>query len=263
VSASRSLQEASQGDPPKPWVPGQAQTQRVLNDKVLHDHRGSHQGQGPQGRPREKADVPFTGEKAVMSIYSGPIPHESQCKLKLTSQAVNAVCPATPEYIRWSESPITFNRTDHSDSIPKFGRFQLMVDPLVRTTRLTKALMDGGNGLNLMYLDTFEGLGLTWDQLKSSPHPFYRVVPGKQFVPLRKITLPVTFEDVSNYRTKTLAFEVVDFSGPYHVILGDHIMSSSWPSLAMPTSSSRYPDPPMSSLWSLRLSKHWIVSTTH
>jgi hypothetical protein len=27
-------------------------------------------------------------------------------------------------------------------------------------TQLTKALMDGGSGFNLMYLDTFKGLGL-------------------------------------------------------------------------------------------------------
>jgi hypothetical protein len=32
--------------------------------------------------------------------------------------------------------------------------------------------------------------------------------------------LRVTFKDASNYRTEMLAFEVVDFSGPYHVILG-------------------------------------------
>jgi hypothetical protein len=41
----------------------------------------------------------------------------------------------------------------------------LIVDPLVGTTQLTNALMNGGSGLNLMYIDTFEGLGLTWDQL--------------------------------------------------------------------------------------------------
>jgi hypothetical protein len=52
---------------------------------------------------------------------------------------------------------------DHPDSIPKMGRFSLIVDPLVGTTRLTKALMDGGSGLNPMYLDTFEVLGLTCD----------------------------------------------------------------------------------------------------
>jgi hypothetical protein len=80
--------------------------------------------------------------------------------------------------------------------------------------------MDGCSGLNLMYLDTFEGLGLTRDQLQSSPHPFYGVVSGKQYIPFRQVTLSVTFRYVSNYRTETLAFEVVDFSGPYHIILG-------------------------------------------
>jgi hypothetical protein len=109
---------------------------------------------------------------------------------------------------------------DHMDSVPKLGRFPLIVDPLVRTTQLTKALMDGGSGLNLMYLDTFEGLGLTWDQLQSSPHLFNGVVPGKKYVPLGWVTLLVTFRGTSNYRTKTLAFEVVKFSGPYHIILG-------------------------------------------
>jgi hypothetical protein len=109
---------------------------------------------------------------------------------------------------------------DHLDNIPKSGRFPLIVDPLVRTTRLTKALMDGGNNLNLMYLDTLEELGLTRDQLQSSQHPFYGVVPGKQSVPLGWVILSVTLEDASNYRTEMLAFEVVDFSGSYQVILG-------------------------------------------
>jgi hypothetical protein len=71
-----------------------------------------------------------------------------------------------------------------------------------------------------MYLNTFDGLGLTRDQLKSRPHPFYEVVSEKQSVPLGQVTLPVTFKDASNYRPETLTFEVVDFSGPYHVILG-------------------------------------------
>jgi hypothetical protein len=84
-------------------------------------------------------------------------------------------------------------------------------------TRLTKALMDGGNSVNLMYLNTFEGLGPARDQLQSSPHPFYGVVPGKQYVPLRWVNLP---RDASNYRIEMLAFEVVDFSESYHVILG-------------------------------------------
>jgi hypothetical protein len=69
------------------------------------------------------------------------------------------------EYLRWSESPITFDWTDHPDSIPKSGRFPLIVDPLVKTTRLIKALMDGGSDLNHMYPDSFKGPGMAWDQV--------------------------------------------------------------------------------------------------
>jgi hypothetical protein len=35
------------------------------------------------------------------------------------------------------------------------------------------------------------------------------VVLGKQSIPLRWVTLPVTFGDANNYRTEMLAFEVV------------------------------------------------------
>jgi hypothetical protein len=50
---------------------------------------------------------------------------------------------------------------DHLEIIPKSGRIPLKVDLLVGMTRLTKSLMDGGSGLNLLYLNTFEGIGLT------------------------------------------------------------------------------------------------------
>jgi hypothetical protein len=81
------------------------------------------------------------------------------------SQAVNAISPTTLKYLHWSEFPSMFDRTDHSNSIPKLGRFPLIVDLLVGMTYLTKALMYEGSDLNLMYLDTFDVLGLTRDQL--------------------------------------------------------------------------------------------------
>jgi hypothetical protein len=159
-------------------------------------------------------------EKAVMSIYGGSAPHESRHKLKLTGRAINTVSASVPEYLCWPESSTTFDKMDHTDSIPMLGRFPLIVDLLVGTTQLTKVLMDGGNDLNLMYLDTFEGLGLTHDKLQINPHPFYGVVLGKWFVPLEQVTLPVTFRDVSNYHIETLTFEVVDIFMPYHILMG-------------------------------------------
>jgi hypothetical protein len=147
----------------------------VIHDGEQHDHKGLHQGKKHKGDSAGKAAAPLPEEKVVMLIFGGPAPHESRRKLKLTSQAFNTISLATPGYLRCSESPITFDRPDHPDSIPKPGRVPLIVDPLVGMTRLTKALMDGGSGLNLIYLDTVEGLALTRDQLQSSPHTFYGV----------------------------------------------------------------------------------------
>ena len=39
-------------------------------------------------------------------------------------------------------------------------------------------------------------------------------------MPLRQIYLPITFEDLTNYRTEMLTFEVVDIHETYHAILG-------------------------------------------
>jgi hypothetical protein len=80
--------------------------------------------------------------------------------------------------------------------------------------------MDEDSDLNLMYLNNFKGLGLGQNLLKTSPHSFYRVVLGKQSTPLGQINLHVTFRDASNYCIETLTFKVVNFSRPYHIILG-------------------------------------------
>ena len=39
-------------------------------------------------------------------------------------------------------------------------------------------------------------------------------------MPLGQINLPITFGDLTNYRTETLTFEVVRFHRTYHAILG-------------------------------------------
>jgi hypothetical protein len=46
------------------------------------------------------------------------------------------------------------------------------------------------------------------------------VVPYEQVIPLRQVDLPVTFRSCANFRTNTLTFEVADFPGLYHTILG-------------------------------------------
>ena len=59
--------------------------------------------------------------------------------------------------------------------------------------RLTKVLMDGGNSINILYASTLNKMGIPWSSLRPSKAPFYRIVPGKEAVPLGHIRLSVTF----------------------------------------------------------------------
>jgi len=80
--------------------------------------------------------------------------------------------------------------------------------------------MDGGSGLNIMYAETLDATGIDRSRFQLTKAPFHGIVPGKQAIPLKQINLPVTSRDPTNYRTKTLTFEVIGFHGTYHTILG-------------------------------------------
>jgi hypothetical protein len=79
--------------------------------------------------------------------------------------------------------------------------------------------MDGGSGINMLYASTLDDMGIPRSALRPSTAPFHGVVPGIEALPLGQIDLPVTFGDMRNFRTETLTFEVVGFSGTYHAIL--------------------------------------------
>ena len=46
------------------------------------------------------------------------------------------------------------------------------------------------------------------------------MILGPQAYPLGQIDLPIMFGNRANFRSKVLTFEVVDFPGSYHTILG-------------------------------------------
>jgi hypothetical protein len=56
-------------------------------------------------------------------------------------------------------------------------------------------------------------------KLRTFIFPLLGIVPGTRVHPLGNIDLPVTFNYRSNFRTKTMIFEVVDFEGSNHAIL--------------------------------------------
>jgi hypothetical protein len=68
---------------------------------------------------------------------------------------------ATLGYLKWSEVPITFDRSDHSDFVPKLRRYPLIVCPIVKDVKLNRVFVDGGSSLNILFLKTFNQMGLS------------------------------------------------------------------------------------------------------
>ncbi|XP_066316709.1 uncharacterized protein [Miscanthus floridulus] len=95
-----------------------------------------------------------------------------------------------------------------------------MADPIIGTKWLTKVLMDGGSGLNIMYTETLNTMGIDRARIRLTGAPFHGIVLGKQALPLGQIDLAITFRDPTNYRMETLTFEVVKFHRTYHAIQG-------------------------------------------
>jgi len=142
----------------------------------------------------------------VNVIFGGIAQDESKQKQKLNLYEILSVKPSVPTYLKWLETPISY---------------LLVLDPVVVGARLTRTLIDGGSGLNILFAKTLKKMGLDiTNLLKPMDSPFYGNVPSNAVVPLGQVMRPVTFGTEANYRTKYLRFEVADFDSSYHAIFG-------------------------------------------
>src|SRR5438128_3504606 len=182
----------------------------------------AHDQDGPDRNPsQQQVDPAFLDpERQLNMIYGGSDAYESKRKQKLTAREINAVIPATPKYRKWSEAPITFSQVDHPDHVPHPGCYLLVLDPIVRTVKLNRVLIDGSSGLNILFTKTLDDMKIPCSKLKRSCTPFHGVIPGTSVTPLGTIKLPVTFGSWENFRTEDITFEVADFEAAYHAILG-------------------------------------------
>jgi hypothetical protein len=161
-------------------------------------------GADQEKKPKEpKGDIP-KAHKEVNYIYGSPNSYESRLKQKLTAREVMAVSLTTLEYLTWSEVPITFDRSDHSDFVLKLGRYPLIVSPIVKDVELNRVFVDGGSTLNILFLKTFDQMGLSRALLHPSRAPFHGIVPGAAATPVGQIALPVTFGTRENFCTETI-----------------------------------------------------------
>ena len=94
---------------------------------------------------------------------------------------------------------------------------------VISHVQVTKTLIDGGAGLNVLSVETFNYLQVPYDQLQPTK-PFSEVTDGS-IVLIGQVRLPITFMARNNYRTELIDFDVAHIRLPYNAIL-------SYPSLA-------------------------------
>jgi hypothetical protein len=155
-------------------------------------------------KPKDpKGDFP-EAHKEVNYIYGGPESNESRRKQKLRAWEVMAVSPATPVYLKWLGVHITFDYSNHPNFVPKPGQYPVIVSPTIKNVKLNRVLVDGGSSLNILFLKTFDQIGLSRYLLCPNWVPFHGIVTGVAATPIGQIFLPVTFGTWENFFTENI-----------------------------------------------------------
>ena len=80
-------------------------------------------------------------------------PNDNRSELRRAKE-VNAVIPAIPKYLNWSEQEITWSRADNLKLMLNPGMYALVVDPTMVgpkiNVRFSRVLVDNGSAINIM-----------------------------------------------------------------------------------------------------------------
>src|SRR3954471_3827933 len=100
----------------------------------------------PQGAPPPPSRNQYPRQDAAYMIFTSEL--EDKGSRRARDQAVNAIMPAVPQYMHWSDNLITWGREDHLGLMPNPGSYALVVDAVVKapwyTCIFTRTLIDGG-----------------------------------------------------------------------------------------------------------------------
>ena len=96
----------------------------------------------------------------------------------------------------------------------------MVLSLIVDGFRLTKVLMDGGSGLNIIYEETLRKMEIDWSRIERSNTAFRGIIPSQEACCSGKITLDVVFGMPDNYISEEVMFQVAPFSSGYHAKLG-------------------------------------------
>jgi hypothetical protein len=180
----------------------------------LREPRQPQQQEGGGGGAFPRVD----GEVNV--IFGGHGSQESKRQQKLNDRQKLVAATSPPALYRWSKHPITFTRADQLLNFDHPGKYPLLVDLVIRESRVKKVLVDEGSSINVTFPRTLQGLGVALKELHESDTPFFGIVSIEGEYPLGHIYMSVTFGTPENYRIEFLRFEVASSDCGYNAIIG-------------------------------------------
>jgi hypothetical protein len=148
----------------------------------------------------------FQQQQNVVTVIFGGDPSFSKRAQKLLLREILSVEPVIQRPLKYSEVPITFSREDQWTSFfePRKFWFPLVLDPVVQGSKLTRVLIDGGSGLNLIFASTLAKMGLNYMSLLTpSKAPFYGIIRRNSSTTIGSVILPVTFGIEQNFGQST------------------------------------------------------------
>ena len=77
----------------------------------------------------------------------------------------------------WSDTTITFNASDEHKFRTARAPAALVLRPIMDGFRLTKVIMDGGSGLNLIYEETLQKMEIDWNGMSKVAQPLEESSP--------------------------------------------------------------------------------------
>src|ERR1041385_2506043 len=172
-----------------------------------------------QRTPEEENQYPEAHGRIYM-IQEGRPSNSQQKQVTRKVFLATSAHPAVPEYLRGSETEISFSRDDHPPVVPQPGHAALVLEARIGNYDMSRVFMDGGSGINIIFTRTLDDMLIQNSTLKSSGTTFHGIVPGKAVYPLGRISLEVVFGSTNNFRKEMLDFKVVDWKSQYHAILG-------------------------------------------
>jgi hypothetical protein len=137
-----------------------------------------------QGYQKQRLAKHFRS-KVYISAMIQPVPKSKKERKSISRQVNLAILspPATTEYLRWSDQPVRFSRTDHPRKVPRPGHAPMVLKAQIGGYDIGRVFMDAGSGINLIYARTLRAMNISVESLKPTDCSFHGIVPGSANYP--------------------------------------------------------------------------------